>query len=308
MSSVLSDIISPVVSAFGIGSTLLNNQRAQENYNEQMNFARYQYEDMKRFNSIDEQVKRMRKAGINPALLLGQGQLGTASSSVSNPSSPSFDSVSAGDILTGFANMQQAKNQELEQIENANRLAIDNQTRSLRNRVEILNLIKEFEKRGLDTKLLQEELSRSQIDTKFHTQRVQSEIRLSNAQSNYYDSQELLNNEYLNWVPQEKKAQILVMQSQHFRNYAEGRASLDQARAAIRNSLKQNGIFFESKDAEKEYLDACIDAMTANGYLSTEYGQGTSVGPKGIEQHSTKREYYNPRNNKHVRYNKGSYR
>lgn len=67
---------------------------AQERINEQnmalnremLNFQKYQYEDQKRYNSVTEQARRMRAAGLNPALLMQNGTIGSSVSAVGSPS------------------------------------------------------------------------------------------------------------------------------------------------------------------------------------------------------------------------------
>lgn len=87
----------------GIGNSLSNQSQQQSNFDEQMRFAKYQYEDSKKYNSMKNQVARMRAAGINPALAIGSGQLGTAASSSSLPGAPNFDSLGVGEIGQSIA-------------------------------------------------------------------------------------------------------------------------------------------------------------------------------------------------------------
>lgn len=308
LGGVLSGIGSIAGSVLGIGSTLINNAQSQENFNEQMNFARYQYEDSKKYNSMQEQVKRMRAAGINPALAISQGQLGTAASSVGQPSAPSFDSVPAGDLMQGVSSLVSSSSQNRHNIALSEREEINNQYLRYKNIGEILTLQKELEKRGIDNKLLDEELKRSIIRTGQYTKELSSNRELAQKQANYYDSLQLINQEKLNWLPQEKRAAILVAASEHYKNYATGKASLEEASAATRQSLKQNGIYFKDKKQEDDYVDAVIDAMAASGYVDFEQqdSYGVKAGPTGIGSNGNRKRTlrFNPRKKKQLKFDK----
>ena len=85
---------------------------ANKKLNDKMlEFQTYQYEDMKKYNSMKEQVKRMREAGVNPALALGAGQLGTPATGVSSPSQTPMEapdlSSAASMVSQGFQMNQQ---------------------------------------------------------------------------------------------------------------------------------------------------------------------------------------------------------
>lgn len=85
----------------GTASNVANNIRQQRNFNQQMQFAKYQYENSKYWNSYQNQVKQMRAAGINPALSFGQGSQSV--SAVSQPSAPSTIPLDMNG-LNSFAN------------------------------------------------------------------------------------------------------------------------------------------------------------------------------------------------------------
>lgn len=275
-------IINGAIGLLGIGNSLSNQSQQQVNYDEQMRFAKYQYEDLKKYNSMKNQVARMRAAGINPALAIGSGQLGTAASSSSMPSAPNFDSLGVGEIGQSIASGIEADSNRLVRSEDAKRLSIDNETRSLKNLKELLEIDKRLESYGIKNDLLREEFKRSLIDTSKHSRRVESEINKANNEANYYDSLTLINNELLNWLPQEKKAEILKIGSEVYRNYSDAKSNRLSAQAAWRNALKQHDIYFDNKEDEEEFIDSVLDAQFSAGNVSETDSRSNNYGIGGF--------------------------
>ena len=146
MAVPFSAIASAGLGLLGIGNQLSNQSQQQRNFEEQMKFARYQYEDSKRYNSMPEQVKRMRVAGINPALAISSGQLGTSSSMASQPSAPNFDSLPVGDIMNGASSLLGVGSLNRLNNSRASAQEIDNITRNIKNWQEIDNMREEWQK------------------------------------------------------------------------------------------------------------------------------------------------------------------
>lgn len=109
----------PVAAAIGAGTSILGsalsfasasrqNALAKEQFNRSMNFARYQYEDMKHYNSPENQLRLMRQAGLNPALAIGQLPSSAAVGSAAPGPTASFTQpdfsglTSAGDIVAQY--------------------------------------------------------------------------------------------------------------------------------------------------------------------------------------------------------------
>lgn len=265
-----------ITGALGIGQTLLNNAASQENFNEQMRFQRYQYEDMKKYNSMEQQVKRMRAAGINPALAISSGQLGTAASGVSAPSAPTFQQADLSPMVSAIGALASKKRDEAEASkleEESTGEHIRNKFRTTREYLATLNDLKQYQKLGIDTSRAEYALKKDMFLFGKLEKDWTADYNLKKAtqykeqtQANYYDSLTLLNNEYLNWVPQEKRAQIAKDLAQRLWFIKTGNASEKQASAAMREALKQNGVFFEDARDEDNYINAVISAKDAESY------------------------------------------
>lgn len=96
----------------GIASNIINNKQQLDFAEKNYQFQRYQYEDMKRFNSAAEQVKRLRAAGMNPALTFGQNAgMAQAASSPAGPTTSPLDLNGLASISQGISlNQAQAAN------------------------------------------------------------------------------------------------------------------------------------------------------------------------------------------------------
>lgn len=123
------DIGSALAGGFGLLSNAFNNRQIQENNERALQFQKYQYEDSKRWNSVTEQVKRLRAAGINPAFALGAVTPGFASS-VSAPGFNSPQSLDVGGIASAlqgaYTNIPQSELSESQKLlNNANQRQVE---------------------------------------------------------------------------------------------------------------------------------------------------------------------------------------
>ena len=115
-----------------LGSGLLNassandtNRIAQNQFRENMAFQKYQYDDMKRWNTYKNQVRLMKEAGINPALMFGSGQSGMPISSIGGVSptaaqtTPDFSGLpsAAANLMSGISSV--SLNKSVEDVNNS---------------------------------------------------------------------------------------------------------------------------------------------------------------------------------------------
>lgn len=176
-------------SLLGIGNSLALQGQQQANFDEQMRFQKYMYEDSKRYNSMKNQVARMRSAGINPALALGAGQLGSVVSPSGQPSAPSFDGLGIGDTLGGLASLESAESQKEVYAEDAKRIKIDNMTRLTKNSIDIMESIAKLRKLGIETDNAEELLKQNMFVTQHQQEQFDATIKKLTAEANFLDSQ-----------------------------------------------------------------------------------------------------------------------
>lgn len=134
-------IAETITAAGTIGAGALNVQSASKTnlktrkHNEHMfrwqhEVATKDWEKQNEYNSPKQQMKRLKEAGLNPALVYGQGATGSNASAVNqpsmgsyNPNVPQFDEGAIGESLGGIAQGQMAIQKSLLQqnLENAKR-------------------------------------------------------------------------------------------------------------------------------------------------------------------------------------------
>lgn len=311
-------ILSGGAALLGVGSTLLNNHQQQKNFDRQMDFAKYQYEDMKRYNSMQAQVARMRAAGINPALALGSGQLGTAQGSVANPSAPSFDSVAAGDMMSGASLLTGVGSEINLRDTQAQGNAIDNLTRAIKNWIEIDKGREEIQGKQYenDVKRFESNYGRLMQMYNLNVRNQMADTANKRAAANYNEALTGMVDLEYNWMPQQWKAKILRIGSEVARNYAEGAAATKNAaanqtaaKAAMIQALKQEGIHFDNPEQEKKFVEGALRRMWSAGYVRLDQGDdlGISfdVGERGVgfsNKNGRKRTwYYSPYDGKYVK-------
>lgn len=122
----------PIGLAMSIGSTILGNRSRKSA--EQLSFERQKglFDYMNKYNTPAKQMERLREAGLNPALMYGQGTTGNASSMPSanmgvradmgdisslqqaGVGMATQDSVISANISRGIQSLQEAKNKGLD--------------------------------------------------------------------------------------------------------------------------------------------------------------------------------------------------
>lgn len=212
-----------------LGSNLITN-KANSNLNKKMlAFQKYQYEDMKKYNSMSEQVKRMRDAGVNPALALGAGQLGTPASGVSSPSAtpmeaPDFSSA-ASMVSQGFQMNQQ------QPLIDANVRKIDSETENqkINNVTQLSKNIAEIgailAKSNVDKEtrdVLEQQKEQLKTQLKYLDQNEANKAHILQVQSDFSESNANWDNEYkrmsVGLLGSEKESKDLLNAAQRITN------------------------------------------------------------------------------------------
>lgn len=290
----------PLSAALGVGSLMLNTANAftnqaqqQDNFDRQMAFAKYQYEDQKKYNSMQSQVARMRAAGINPALAIGGGQLGSVASSVSQPSAPTPVPLGVGENLTGLGSFLTAESQADVNREDALGRSIDNDTRRIKNLFDLSKLIKELDQMGVNTDILKEKLKQATFDTAHQGEKFDADVAQTRAQTDWLKSQSDNNRELLNQLKfktehqqEEFEKNMVLLDNKAFNAYwtaiaanNSAHAAMKSAEAAYYDSRKILGIP-EDELSDEEFGDIVtmkLDELATKGYLpETTSSSGTA--------------------------------
>lgn len=295
------------LSALGIGTTLANNAQQQRNFNEQMGFAKYQYEDMKKYNSMQAQVARMRAAGINPALAIGSGQLGTAATASSSPSAPSFNPLGVGEMMSGMSSMQDVAQQKRLVDAEASGKEIDNMSKGILNTLKIHDMLEDIRGKGFKNMRLEFENTPQRLLEMYNTNlnNIVADTAKKKAEANYQDAMATKIDMELPWLNQQQAAALNKIAMEVYTGYQNAvsnrisanaasssasaqhemaAAAKTSAAAAMRNAMKQNGIFFDEnhKAEENAFIQSTLDQMEANTYIpeTTTYGGGWHIGGK----------------------------
>jgi len=277
MALPLGSIVSAGLGLLGIGNQLSNQSQQQQNFEEQMRFARYQYEDSKRYNSMPEQVKRMRAAGINPALAVSSGQLGTSSSMASQPSAPNFDSLPVGDIMQGASSLLGVGSLNRLNMAKAAGEEADNETRRLKNGLtlmEMMEKVRNLSYLNKKDKFLLDKLPDTWLadynNKTFQTALYDAEARNQEQQNNL--TQELIAQAKFKTDKQQElfNKDMAEADSRIFNNYMSARAAgisadaaMQQARTAMWNFFTGFDGMYLPENQREEFIDQKLRLLKA---------------------------------------------
>lgn len=206
--------------------TNISNKKLNE---KMLAFQKYQYEDMKKYNSMKEQVKRMREAGVNPALALGAGQLGTPATGVSSPSQTPMEapdlSGAASMVSQGFQMHQQQPlidaNVEKTKAEAQNQ-QINNTTQLSKNIAEIGAILAKSDVDKETRELLKQQQEQMRIQLQYLNQNEANKAHILQVQSDFSESNANWDNEYkrmsVGLLGSQKESQDLLNEAQKITN------------------------------------------------------------------------------------------
>lgn len=257
-----------ISTALGVGGLLSNssaNRQNQANFNEQMNFARYQYEDTKQWNSPRNQVNQLRAAGLNPALTFGNGV--QQQSAVSQPSpvgQQPLDMSALTNLGTALSlNTAQAANLDADTQKKQTETSLgetDLLTRSQENLLRLDTLRQQLKKDGNSTDLIDKQIEDAKIRLKFleENQEWQAEITRLQARGQALDvAAKEIQNRYLPMLNDAQIAQIVSTLALNYAAAGEHKANIKLIAQKTANEVVQGGILSNqfwtgSPDAHKQ--------------------------------------------------------
>lgn len=259
--------ISGLASFLGANS---QNAAAQRQFAENMRFQKYQYEDMKRYQSYSNQVREMRKAGLNPALLFGNGSSPSTLSSVggvaptSTQTTPDLSgslssaasaigSIGQNDLIDSqkelnaaqsFKTTQEAVGQKIENLYKHG----DKQFAQLLQRWQANLMQKEFQfqEASLDDRLLQQK----EAALNATAQRITNQWFANHA------------DEYNGTQLEAMRAGISASLASAAASYAQRTLSLKQAHESFMRSIRNYGV---SADDARDMFESSLDYLIEQG-------------------------------------------
>lgn len=245
-------IINGATAGFGILQNALraDEQRSMNEWqkdfsNRQFAFQKYQYENMKKYNSMQEQVARMRAAGLNPAFALGglnagqaQSVGGSAAPTLELP--PSADLSALGGISSGLI-LNSAQKRVLDSE------ASKNEADTRNKEIENLFAHEDWKSKiyGRDTQSwLNDQLAQvAKLNVEFDKRSMEDRLKAISYENQYKDSlitAQDITNQFLPTQLAETCAELVARQ---FAAYATGRASLSQAHSAMMRAVNEQHAF-----------------------------------------------------------------
>ena len=267
------DPVSIALGVGGIASSLYTNytnqqnfSQQQKNWREQMDFAKYQYEDSKRFNSASAQVQRLRAAGINPALAFGQNA-GQAVGQ-SQPGQGGLPTQTPLD-MNGLSAIGQSIN--LTQAQKENLDANTDKTKAEASGVEIDNMYRDELNKSkiydLNMGSLQKEAltDLANIDLDFQKRTLLHRIRQEDYKAQLMDAQVVAADIGNMYLPRQLAEDINVKVSTALMQVRTGQASLKQAAAAVSQAISYakatNATYGATPEQMDEYRKAVLQQL-----------------------------------------------
>lgn len=313
----------PVSIALGVGGLASNiftnfqNQanfrQQQANWREQMNFSKYQYEDSKRFNSAAAQVQRLRAAGINPSLAFGQNA-GQAVGQ-SQPGQGGLPTQTPLD-MNGLSAIGQGINMTQSTKENLDADTSLKQTEAAGNRIDndfkAQDWISRLYNRDTQSWLMDKQSELTGLDIDFAKQTMLYRIKETKYNMELKDAQVVAQDLINQYLPSKLPAEVNELVSRQFANVSAGRASLQQAAAALKNAFTSGSVmqamYGVSKEEREKFFKAALSeleqrAATAKSQEFSNYG----FEDKNTPYSSKHRAQYNPVTHKWEQQHLGSY-
>lgn len=189
-------IIGAALSAVGnVAGSLLSGSSAARNQRE-----------MLRYNAPVNQVRRLRQAGLNPALAMTNGMMDSGNASAPAQAMPQFETNSLADSFRSSVELRQQKelNDSLiyEHQQNGLSTAIRNKFANERNLLELENLRSDLSKKGKDTTLVDKMIDyQKKVNAAFDDNNTAqlSNLRASASKLREEAFSERVNR-YLNWI------------------------------------------------------------------------------------------------------------
>lgn len=301
------DVISAGLGVGGIASNIIGNVLNSSASDRSYEFAKHQYQDMKLYNSAPEQVKRLRAAGMNPALTFGQNA-GQAQA-VSQPEPIPYQPLDPG----GLASLAQGINLNSAQVKNLESQTKKNEEEahgaSIDNLFKHEDWISKLYNRDTESWLKNQLAESAKIAVEFDKQSLTDRLWLQKMESQLMQARAYAQFYINEYIPQQQQAEIDNLVASSAVAYMQGRASLQQAHAAIMNAQSTKNAFDAqyggNPGQRSQFFKATLDYLVQqkNQSKSQEWHNINSVNP--LPYNLNKQEDYFNWRDKNVRRHAG---
>lgn len=249
----------------------MNNEFNQRMMQKQMDYNTEMWQRQNEYNTPAAQVQRLRNAGLNPALMMGQGQTGTASA-VGGVSPASANPAEVKPYIPDMSGISQAAQQyaalELQKsrIQSENALT-DAQTRNMyiENQYKASQLLADIAAKSAMTKNLQAKTTYQQIENSMRKQMLGAEYELTMRQQQSVEQQtrntmlqSLMLSKELAVFDERTRLQLSTMSADVLVKLAQKRLTDEQAKNEIQKTL------LNSLDARGKRISNDVAQRTAD--------------------------------------------
>lgn len=247
-------ILGGVVSTIGnVASSLLSGSSASRNQRQMMEY-----------NSPVNQVRRLRQAGLNPALAMTNGMLDSGNVSAAAPPIPQFDTNQLAEGVRASQQLQLQERTTNAQVANteANTEAqrIRNKTQLMRDLAELMNTRAKMAESNKNTEFLDKQIAFRQKEIDWFDRRSGAEIAKYDAEAHASEANAQYQDIMNRFAPQQQAAIINQINANSSALYAAARehnsaAVRNQAEAAVARARKAG------LDIENDQADALVDVI-----------------------------------------------
>lgn len=220
--------------------------------------------EMLEYNSPVNQVKRLRKAGINPAFALQSGALDAGNASSPAPAMPQFDTNSLAQGVRDGIQLRIQKDLTDSEVRqnNANAYATEmsNKFALQENLLKLYQMRASADKDSTQAKLLDREISLREKDISSYEDRTRSTIAKNEAEAAYLQAQADYQGIINKFAPQQQQALINQINAHSEELRAAARAHDAQAALSIAEKVVANARK-EGLDIANDQADALVDII-----------------------------------------------
>ena len=247
-------VIGGVVSSIGnVASSLLSASSASRNQRQMMEY-----------NSPVNKVRRLRQAGLNPALAKTNGMMDSGNASVAAPPMPQFDTNQLAEGVRASQQLQLQERTTNAQVANteANTEAqrIRNKTQLMRDLAELMSTRAKMAESNKNTEFLDKQIAFRQKEIDWFDRRSGAEIAKYDAEAHASEANAQYQDIMNRFAPQQQAAIINQINANSASLYAAARdhnssAVRNQSEAAVARARK------EGLDISNDQADALVDVI-----------------------------------------------